>query len=607
MANIKNELNNIKSALYGKDVRGSIHDGIDAINKEVENTTGRQVDLESTFDQLVINAGNSNAEIVDARVKSDGTSYSKLGDRLNEVDSQLAHKATKGEDIPINVVDFGVKPKSDATETTEKIQYCLDNFSKVFIPKGIYYVDKTLVVRDNSQLILEGENVRQINSNGAFLCPIENINVVELGGDNSSIIGGGISTSYMSNYDKSLILIDFSNKNRINNKITTSLFGKKTCYGVYIFGDGDGGEGFNLKIENFIDNCGVGIKGDKISGSCWFTVIYIDSYIQNCIQAIATNIGAGGKISGTMQPIIDKQNANSEERALVEIGTGYFYIDAFFWDSNTALNKYDIHLKKGTLNQRILSANARIKNENKYPYNKTNTNIDPFTTSIYPTKQFLLTKSFAGMQDNLLFGANKKFTVNVTKNNDSLYIGEKNNCFSGSGVHTNIQIPSSKPQDEDYIVSYEIIFDKLRHYHCMGFAFQGGYYPCYYRMYRKVDGEYELLQEGNPNDFLLEGKDAWSHHVPIVHNQPSSKESAFVEGVKFEFTLNPSIDGKSYCRLTSLFYKDGTTENYLPSHGGKVYGDVTHVQGTGTVLSSPNGNNYRLIVNDDGTLSTKKI
>lgn len=89
MANIKTHLNNIKGALYGKDVRGSIHDGIDAINKEVENTTGRQVDLENTFDQLVINAGNSNAEIVDARVKNDGTSYSKLGDRLDSIDSQL--------------------------------------------------------------------------------------------------------------------------------------------------------------------------------------------------------------------------------------------------------------------------------------------------------------------------------------------------------------------------------------------------------------------------------------------------------------------------------------------------------------------------------------
>lgn len=111
MANIKNHLDKIKNALFGQEVRGSIHDGIDAMNKEVESTTGRQVDLEKTFDQLVINAGNSNAEIVDARVKSDGTSYSKLGDRLNEVDSQLAHienKAVKMETITDDASQMGV-------------------------------------------------------------------------------------------------------------------------------------------------------------------------------------------------------------------------------------------------------------------------------------------------------------------------------------------------------------------------------------------------------------------------------------------------------------------------------------------------------------------
>ena len=91
MANIKKHLDNVKGALFGKDVRGSIHDGIDAINKEVESTTNRQEHLEDTFDQLVINSGNSNAEIVDARVGENGKSYAKLGDRLDEVDSQLEH------------------------------------------------------------------------------------------------------------------------------------------------------------------------------------------------------------------------------------------------------------------------------------------------------------------------------------------------------------------------------------------------------------------------------------------------------------------------------------------------------------------------------------
>ena len=95
MANIQDKLNNIKNALFGKDVRNSIHDGIDAINKEVESTTNRQEHLETTFDQLTINAGNSNAEIVDARVGENGKSYAKLGDRLDSVDSQLEQNVTK--------------------------------------------------------------------------------------------------------------------------------------------------------------------------------------------------------------------------------------------------------------------------------------------------------------------------------------------------------------------------------------------------------------------------------------------------------------------------------------------------------------------------------
>lgn len=97
MANIKKHLDNIKGALFGKEVRSSIHDGIDAINKEVESTTNRQEHLEGTFDQLIINSGNSNAEIVDARVGENGKSYAKLGDRLDEVDSQLEHKANKSD------------------------------------------------------------------------------------------------------------------------------------------------------------------------------------------------------------------------------------------------------------------------------------------------------------------------------------------------------------------------------------------------------------------------------------------------------------------------------------------------------------------------------
>lgn len=89
MANIQSNLNKIKNAVLGVDVRDSIHDGIKAINEEVENTTDRQVQLEGTFDELVINAGNSNAEVAAARVDSTGKSHGTLGKRLNNFDSQI--------------------------------------------------------------------------------------------------------------------------------------------------------------------------------------------------------------------------------------------------------------------------------------------------------------------------------------------------------------------------------------------------------------------------------------------------------------------------------------------------------------------------------------
>lgn len=92
MANIKNYIENIRSAIFGKEVRGSLADGLDAINKETENTTSRQKHLENTFDQLIINEGNSNAEIVDARVGENGSNFEKLGDRLDNFDSHLAEK-----------------------------------------------------------------------------------------------------------------------------------------------------------------------------------------------------------------------------------------------------------------------------------------------------------------------------------------------------------------------------------------------------------------------------------------------------------------------------------------------------------------------------------
>ena len=101
MANITDDISRIRAAIYGGEVRESIANGIEGINTEVTSTTARQTTveqeqnaLETTFNALVINAGNENAEIVLAR----GAEVS-LPVRLNKVDSTLANISAQFTDI----------------------------------------------------------------------------------------------------------------------------------------------------------------------------------------------------------------------------------------------------------------------------------------------------------------------------------------------------------------------------------------------------------------------------------------------------------------------------------------------------------------------------
>ena len=116
MADIKKELNDIKNAVYGREVRGSIHDGIKKINEEVENTTDRQDSVEAQFQSVLDETTGKDVisapEITAARVGADDTNYPNLKERLDteyqklssrldteyqKLSSQLAQKATKAE------------------------------------------------------------------------------------------------------------------------------------------------------------------------------------------------------------------------------------------------------------------------------------------------------------------------------------------------------------------------------------------------------------------------------------------------------------------------------------------------------------------------------
>lgn len=89
MANIQNELNKIKNAVYGREVRGSIHDGIDKINREVEDNTETSDDakqqvesIQSQVNQLVVE-GDSSVEAAAARVDEKNVTHDTLKERID--------------------------------------------------------------------------------------------------------------------------------------------------------------------------------------------------------------------------------------------------------------------------------------------------------------------------------------------------------------------------------------------------------------------------------------------------------------------------------------------------------------------------------------------
>ena len=150
MANIKKHLENIKGALFGKDVRSSIHDGIDAINKEVEGTTEKQNKLGEQFKNLVINEGNSNAEVVASR-----GSHDWLPDRLDNFDSQLEQKADEffvGEYV--NVVKYAQLKNISLDDAIIELEG-----EKLFFPNGTHEINNLNSVNNVKG---ESENKKKI-------------------------------------------------------------------------------------------------------------------------------------------------------------------------------------------------------------------------------------------------------------------------------------------------------------------------------------------------------------------------------------------------------------------------------------------------------------
>lgn len=182
MANIGHWLEQIRRAIYGREVRSSIADAIEAINKKQDN-------LDGSFNQLIINAGNSNAEIVDARVEANGTQHNTLSERLNKADADFdllnkevidartdiknfAHpnlkarldetdknveKNTKNikSIIQVSILDYEHLVQGDDWSTAIETAIADNTKGEIFIPKGEYNFSRPIILGDDNSLKID--------------------------------------------------------------------------------------------------------------------------------------------------------------------------------------------------------------------------------------------------------------------------------------------------------------------------------------------------------------------------------------------------------------------------------------------------------------------
>lgn len=160
MANIQNELNNIKNAVYGKDVRDSIHDAI-----------------KTCYDDASIVNNNANMEVKMAR----GV-HSTLRDRLNksdekqkEISSQLEHKASKDDVAKISTgTPLFASSKSEMTDTTKNYVNITDGYIYIYNNNSwektnIKYQSTGLSDNQVTKNKINGSNNVNITSNFTFI------------------------------------------------------------------------------------------------------------------------------------------------------------------------------------------------------------------------------------------------------------------------------------------------------------------------------------------------------------------------------------------------------------------------------------------------------
>lgn len=194
------------------------------IFNDVENIEIKQQTLENVFNQLIINAGNSNAEIVDARIEESGKTYYKLKDRLNNIDNKI-------EDYKYKKILFDLY-KTPGKSNNEVLNIILSTYKDEGIEilfAGKEYIFDDDIIIDNNLADEDYAKYKRIK----LTSKVKSTFLFNNTSDNYAITVGKDTWQYEStnNYAKGYLEVELNNiifRNNSNNKNKKGIYSLNT-------------------------------------------------------------------------------------------------------------------------------------------------------------------------------------------------------------------------------------------------------------------------------------------------------------------------------------------------------------------------------------------
>lgn len=263
----------------------------DAVLMNAQNINQSNVDVQNQLDQIIVESGTSDAEVVQSRYSYNGEEFTTLKNRLDKRDKNLLTRI-------VNVVDFDVVGDGVADDTTaiqSALDYAKDNGGELFLPEATYLISSTLYLNG---VTLRG-NVSNIFVSGKgtiIKCATKDFKAVAQGSTSVRDIQFNISNIII---EDALVGLEL---NYVINSKYENIYVKNSDI-AYKLGDKNSvGSMFNEFNNLYTRGCRIGIESD--SKDFFNNNVFNNGYIQGTDYAAKISVTGGyGAVNNTFNNV----------------------------------------------------------------------------------------------------------------------------------------------------------------------------------------------------------------------------------------------------------------------------------------------------------------